>query len=394
MGRPLNKKLFGNRNVGTSGSGDNRIGGEGVASVTIGTAGSYTSALPTVSFSTPEIPGGVQATGTVHGKAISAVATASGSGYALGNVLTPTGSGTGTAATFSVTGVTVTGITLNNGGSANDVGDIFEFRHSSFSSPLQVRVTASSGGTATGVEIVNGGVWTTGSLPANTTVAGFTRVQTYGSQDMNGQNLQVNITGWGVATVAVANEGDYTAVSSGAKATTGGGTGATLTITYGVKSVTVNEKGSGYINAADAAPTFSAGAAAGTSVLTTDGGAIGGSTNQENAIVVSAQTTTGGSDKTGDIVSQKGARRFKVKTADGTAVCTLTASANLAAGQMSIIATDARGNTYYVTKLTAKKATLTRKTQNGSNAWVHSDGGVAQWGFAAAAGSVVQVANA
>jgi len=61
---------------------------------------------------------------------------------------------------------------------------------------------------------------------------------------------------------------------------------------------------------------------------------------------------------------------------------------------MSIIATDARGNTYYVTKLTAKKATLVRKTQNGANAWVHVEGGVAQWSFAAAAGSVVQVANA
>ena len=31
MGRPLNKKYFGNRNIGTTGTTDNNIGGEGVA---------------------------------------------------------------------------------------------------------------------------------------------------------------------------------------------------------------------------------------------------------------------------------------------------------------------------------------------------------------------------
>ena len=36
MGRPLNKKYFGNRNIGsTSTTADNGIGGEGVESVTI-----------------------------------------------------------------------------------------------------------------------------------------------------------------------------------------------------------------------------------------------------------------------------------------------------------------------------------------------------------------------
>jgi hypothetical protein len=395
MGRPLNKKLFGNRNVGTTGTGDNRIGGEGVASVTVSAAGSYTSGLPTVSFSTPEIPGGVRATGSVHGKALSAVATAPGTGYNLNNVLTQTGGGVGTMGTFTVTGLTAVGITLNNGGTANDVGDEFTFAASGFATPIRVRVTASTGGVATAVAIVNGGVWTTGALPGNT--IGMTKTQVAAGQDYNGQGLQVNFTAWGVATVAVANQGDYTGISAGAQATTvtpSGGSGATLTITYGVKSVAITQKGSGYINPADAAPTFSAGAAAGTSVLTTDGGAVSGSTNQENAILVSAQTTLGGSDKTGDIVSQKGATRFKVKTADGTAVCKLTAAANLQVGQMSIIATDARGNTYYVTKLTAHKATLTRKTQNGAALWGYDDGGVAQWGFEAAVGSVVQIANA
>ena len=33
MGRPLNKKYFGNRNTGTTGSSDNTIGGEGIAGI-------------------------------------------------------------------------------------------------------------------------------------------------------------------------------------------------------------------------------------------------------------------------------------------------------------------------------------------------------------------------
>ena len=98
----------------------------------------------------------------------------------------------------------VLSISLKSGGTANDVGDIFEFRHANFSEPLQVRVTASTGGVATAVEIVDGGTWTNASsLPSDTTAAGFSRVQTYGSQDMNGSGLQVNITAWGIGGVDV-----------------------------------------------------------------------------------------------------------------------------------------------------------------------------------------------
>ena len=399
MGRPLNKKYFGNRNVGTTTTNDTGIGGEGVASVTIGTAGSYTAALPTVIFSAPQIPGGVTATGTVHGHALTAVATAAGTGYNLGDVLTQSTGGTGTMATWTVTGLKAVGITLNNGGTANDVGDEFTFAIAGFATPLRVRVTGSTGGVATAVTIVDGGVWTAGALPGNTT--GMTRAQVVGATDMNGVGLQVNFTAWGVATVAVATQGDYTVIAGGAKATTvtpSGGTGSTLTITYSVSGVSINEKGSGYVNAADAAPTFSAGAATGTSVLTTDSGSTNNQgnagSNQENAILASAQLP-GGADSTVDIISQKGSRSFKVKDSGGRiGIAHLTAAANLGDNQMSIIATDANGNTYFVTKLTAHKATLTQKTQNGENAWVYANEGVAQWRFAPAQGSIVQIANA
>lgn len=85
MGRPLNKKFFGNRNVGTAATTDNGIGGKGIASVTIsGSWSGFTQATSTVVFSAPELPRGVTATGTVTitAGAPSAVAiTNKGSGY-------------------------------------------------------------------------------------------------------------------------------------------------------------------------------------------------------------------------------------------------------------------------------------------------------------------------
>jgi len=390
MGRPLNKKYFGNRNIGTTGTGDNKIGGEGVASVIIGTAGTYTSSLPTTTFSAPDLPDGVRATGIVHGNALTAVATAAGTGYNLNQVLTQTSGGTGSYATWNVTGVKVTSITLNNGGTANDVGDIFQFAIAGFATPLRVRVTGSSAGVATAVEIADSGVWTAGALPSNT--IGMTRTQTFGSQDMNGQNLQVNITGWGVATVAVIEQGDYTTISSGAKNTTvtpTGGTGATLTITYGVSGIEVTEKGSGYTSPSDAAFTFSAGSAAGTSVLTTDTGAVGSATNQENAIIVYANTDDNGS-KIGDIIRQVSGRRFKVKTADGIEICKLKSSAVTTVGEMTIAATDATNGTYFVTKISSRKVTLAQ-----DNGTAFATGASVRWTFVSPAPTgYVTIANA
>ena len=73
MGRPLNKKYFGNRNVGTGASGDDGLGGNRVSSVTIDTPGSYTTAT-TVTFAAPDLAGagGVTATGTLVYEALSA----------------------------------------------------------------------------------------------------------------------------------------------------------------------------------------------------------------------------------------------------------------------------------------------------------------------------------
>lgn len=125
MGRPLNKKYFGNRNVGsTSTTGDDGIGGNRVASVTITTPGSYAGgSSPTVSFSAPDLAGvgAVTATGDVVMEALSAVATAAGNGYNVGDVLTV--SYGGQTATFTVATLTggagsgVATVTVTNAGS-------------------------------------------------------------------------------------------------------------------------------------------------------------------------------------------------------------------------------------------------------------------------------------
>lgn len=122
------------------------------------------------------------------------------------------GSTTGTIASLGeditnfVSEETVTNISIRNGGSANDVGDEFEFRHAKFAVPLRVRVTASNAGVATAVAIINGGIWTdSANLPTNTTEAGFSRVQVAAGQDWNGNNLQVNINSFGLYNVQVYN---------------------------------------------------------------------------------------------------------------------------------------------------------------------------------------------
>ena len=205
MGRPLNKKYFGNRNIGTAGTTDNGIGGNGIASVTIGGVWSgFTQATSTVTFSAPQLPGGVTATGTVTitaGEPVSVTMTEKGSGYTA----LPT--------------VTI----------ADSVGG------------------AETSGTATAVYQV-------------------------------------------------------------------------------------------------------------------DSGAVGSATNNENAIISNAKTTTGGSVQFADIIRQVSTRRFKVKTADGTLVCKLKASVATTVGEMSILAVDSDNGTYFVTKITSRKITVTQGT--------------------------------
>jgi hypothetical protein len=86
-------------------------------------------------------------------------------------------------------------------------------------------------------------------------------------------------------------------------------------------------------------------------------------TTNPNAIVVQG-ITAGATNRTSgnDVVKQVSGSRYKITTQDGTAICKLKASVPTVAGEMAIVATDSAGGTYYVTKLTARKATLTQGT--------------------------------
>ena len=274
MGRPIKKRFFANLNSpyqNHATGGPTGEGGESVVSVTINTVGSYTAALPGITFGDPDLFSGVPATGIVHGKALSAVATAAGGGYAYANVLTQTAGGTGTMATWTVNSLKTVTLTLLNDGSAVDPGDEYEFSGSydggSWTTPLRVRIDTGTGGNAATFSVVTPGVWSGAAAPTTTT--GATRTQVAAGSDFNGTDLQFNITSWGVNSVTKTTDGDYTAISGGAKATSvspAGGTGATLTITYGVKNVEITNVGSNYISASDADVQFSTGAAAGTAV--------------------------------------------------------------------------------------------------------------------------------
>jgi len=302
MGRPLNKKYFGNRNAGTSVSGDDGIGGNRVASVTLGTLGAYTT-RPTVTFSDPDLlgAGGVRATGTVTSEILSVVVSGTMADYADGDEI--------------------------------------------YFGDAVITVGADGAGAIDGV--------------------------TYTAR------------------------GTFTTLASGAQATTtdGAGTGAEITVTYRAKAVVITEAGSGYTDATDAAATFTQ-SVTGTTVLEsyTVGGAIG---NNENAIVAFAYHT-GGSLLRGDIVKQVSKDRYKVENATTTAIAKLKSTIANAAGEMNIVATDASGGTYYVTKLTGRRATLVPaavarlSTSAGST---FASGESAPWKFDAAATGYVQIEN-
>jgi hypothetical protein len=165
-----------------------------------------------------------------------------------------------------------------------------------------------------------------------------------------------------------------------------GGTGnnGRVNVTWQVKEVAVTNAGSGYIDVADALPTFSAGTstATGASVLTI---------TTEPAITPYAKTIAGGTVLPADIIKQTGENTYLMETTEGQALCTLGTTDTPNEGGAYLLATDVNGSTYYVTKLTAHLALLTQKAMVGSYVW--DDGELAPWDLAAADNLIVQIAN-
>jgi hypothetical protein len=333
MGRPLNKKYFGNRNIGsTSVTTDDGIGGQGIASVTIaGTNNNYI-AVPTATFAAPTLPGGVTATAGTITMVVKSVSIDNGGGSYLDEELVELGSGSAAGGTGTVDGT--------------------------YTTRASFRIKSIDGsGAATTIELVDGGSYTVlaynGSTHASAAGSTITEMYTTGG---TGNNLRV-------------------------------------TITWGVLAVAINEKGSGYVSAPAITMT---GNATKVAVLTVDTGTtVGVTANQENAIQMTA-FLTGGSAVAVDIIRQVNGRRYKVtdgtRTTNGTTIPHVELQPTLAnaAGECSILATDSDGGEYFVTKLTAHKATVTRST----GTQFATDEAV-QWTFdTPTAGVTVKIANA
>lgn len=393
MGRPIRKQFFGNTNNPYQG-GDTGTGGESVASYGTIVAGSGWTSAPTVSVSAPTAPGGVTATIAAHYKALSATVTTIGTGdtdadYLVGNTLTVSGGTSTTATVFTVASVKVrTAVTAAGGTTIWTTGDTVTFSAAGWATPAVLTVTAAAGA-ITALTVTNAGSWTTsGSVPSDPVAPSSATVADGGGY----QNDATFNLGFGINAITLTTAGDYTVFPSNPAATTTNsvnGTGATLTVTWGLLSVAVVTGGSGYYSAADAALTFSgATGASATAVLT--------NVNQ-NAIIVSAYlpAINGGlSAKDGDIMKQASSTRYLVKTADGVGQCKLVAAAP-AAGEMTMLATDSAGGTYYVTKLTAHRARIVKGNRTGTQFTTGADGVTVGWSFdAAVAGVSVIIANA
>lgn len=377
MGRPLNSRFF--DPVPSS-------NGEGVASYTITNPGSYTS-KPTATVSAPGLPGGVAATlGTISMKALSAAPATSGTGaanasYAPGDVLTLAGT-TGTAATFNIVNTLVRTFGVDTQGTTVwTTGDTITFGPGGgWTSAATITITAAAGaitGTSNIVPgVYNGASDNQGISPTSVVVA----------DGAGYQNDSVFSLGMGVNAVTLASAGNMTVIPANPAATTtdsATGTGATLTVAYGVLNVPVASSGSGYVSAADAALAFSpASTTASTAVLTSTG---------TNVILAHAHVVGGTTALDADIVKQTSTSDYVMTTTEGTSICGLVPSNTPAAGQAYIIATDSAANTYWVLKLTAHKAVLRRRA---GGTWIYPNGYSAPWTLAPASGAVVSIESA
>jgi hypothetical protein len=400
MGRPLHKKYFGNRNIGSaSTTADDGLGGGAVASVTLNALGAYTT-RPTITFAnTPKLPGGVRATGTITSEVLSAAISGSQT-RAYPTAAGAIGFNTG-GTTFTAT-VTSSALSTVVRATATTLG--FDTTTTAMISGTSIHITgASITGTMTigGVAIAAGQIY---YVCAPTTATTATLYATYADSQaatapltivagtgVGGATFTRGVTHGTVTALTVVARGSYEAlVASGPAvvATAGVGEGLVITPTYRAKAVVITEAGSGYTAAPT--PTFTESVTATSVNMLVDSGNIRTAGNQENAIIIRANTSGSGTTALiGDIIRQVSTRRYKVKTADGIKICKLGTDDTPAPFGAYIVATAASGGTYYVTKLTAHRATLVAKAGNAA-----LDGQAVQWTFNAPSGSIVQLENA
>lgn len=197
------------------------------------------------------------------------------------------------------------------------------------------------------------------------------------------------IGGEGVASVAIVNTGsDYvsTATAVVSAPSLPGGINATVSLTVNsgyITGVAVTNSGRGYTQA----PTLTV-----TPVTTGTTATFTVSLTQinENAVAVTAWVDGDSQARVADAVKQVSSTRYRVTTSAGTSVCKLVPYAPVDGRQMNIIAEDSDGGTYYVTKLTSRRATVVTDT----GVQFENDSSVGWNLLAAISGSSVKLRNA
>jgi hypothetical protein len=211
------------------------------------------------------------------------------------------------------------------------------------------------------------------------------------------------VGGEGIATIVKNNTGTLYTTSTTIVGTMSapqikGGVAATVSLTTNavgnIATVTLLTAGTGYTSAptALASPTTTGTSASFTVTLFA-------STVTQNALAFTSYLTTGSNAVAGgDILKQQSSRRYLVQNSEGRGQVRLTATATstLLPGTMSIVATDGGGATYWVTKLTSRKATLINRTSTSTALITTSTvtiegntygGGTAGWTLGAATGT-------
>jgi hypothetical protein len=231
--------------------------------------------------------------------------------------------------------------------------------------------------------------------------------------DLNIYASGVDLGGEGIASVAsvtglsgMSAGGPYTILAADIGAPDiAGGVRPVLTFTATgatAGTVTVVSAGAGYTSAPTVTVRGSLAGGSGTATPTVT--LTSGAAARDNAILCTAYIPVSGAAgyisgsggagarTNSDIVRQVGSRSYVVQSSDGIGRCTLKATAASAAGEMNIIATDSGSNTYFVTKLTNRKAYLTRGTL--SSTWQFATGDIAAWTLGSAvANTTVTITN-
>lgn len=388
MGRPLNKKYFGNRNIGTNGNqttqhsgnisdgvtdGDDHIGGEGIAGIVVTLGGNYINRLPTfTNFPDPLIANGVRCQSVLHSVAESASVWngTRGTGYQVGDVVTDRN-----GSTWRVTELEVATFTLDpsNRGTAYGGDDTIPYNYGIYINLDGVNGSGVPNGNYD-ISRSSRGSYTTPGVPPATTGA-----QT--PSGLGGHGAQWLLT-WGIKTLQYVSTIDYAYGTSyyfaGDNTVTGGhGTGAKLNVGFAIDHISISQKGSGYSDEQLSDLAFSTAdnpgevRATGTLVLTTDSGAVGSATNQENAIVAFAYVD--GLEEV-DIAKQVSTDRYLINSnatgnrdkpfftgrlkTTGIASGGISQHGTTYETEMNIWAFDQDGGSYLVKKLTEKKAVV------------------------------------